>query len=198
MESDPEIQKEIQKQIEAVESDPDIQKDRPDPKPPKPRESYRIHFPPWLPYVILGAAGLGLLFLITRLALQYRRPQTDIKAEAPLAASPGTALASGPKEHDPSFDEIDALANAGAFAEAVHRLLLLVQSRLRPRLESGMQPSLTSREILRRAKLTGEATTAFGRLVGAVELTLFGMQKANAAIYASCREDCRVVLEAAA
>jgi hypothetical protein len=135
--------------------------------------------------------------MIGRLLLRYRRPRANAVAE-PLRATAGRALPLKSKEHDPTFDEVDALAASGAFAEAIHRLLLLVQARLRPRLESGMQPSLTSREILRRATLPAEAKTALSRLVGAVELTLFGLQAANAAIYADCREDCRQVLVAVA
>ena len=61
---------------------------------------------------------------------------------------------------------------ASLFGEAIHRLLLLVQERLRSKLEHGFQTSLTSREILRRARLTGDAKTAFASLVAAVEITL--------------------------
>jgi hypothetical protein len=198
VESDPDIQTEIRSQIEQAEADPGIQKERPEAAPEPKREQVRLHLPAWLPYVILGLAGFGMLFLIVRAAVLYRRPQANVTATATAAATSGKLLPPNPKEHDPSFDEVDALAAAGAFAEAIHKLLLLAQARLLPRLESGMQPSLTSREIMRRAKLPGEAATAFGRLVGAVELTLFGMHAANAAIYAACREDCRLVLEAAA
>jgi hypothetical protein len=199
VESDPEIQKEIHKQIEQAEADPEIQKERPAETPPQPqRDHFHLKLPAWVPYAILGLVGLGVLFLIIRLAVRYRRPQTDVAAKQAPAAAAGKALPPGPAAHDPTFDEVDALAAAGAFAEAIHKLLLLAVARLRPRLESGMQPSLTSREIMRRAKLPGAAATAFGRLVGAVELTLFGLHPANAAIYAACRADCRVVLEAAA
>ena len=65
-------------------------------------------------------------------------------------------------------------------------------------IEHGFQSSLTSREILRRAQLPGEAKTAFGGLVAAVEITLFGQQVANLATYQLCRENSRRVLTAAA
>jgi hypothetical protein len=107
-------------------------------------------------------------------------------------------LAAAPEpERDRTFDEVDALAESGAFTEAVHRLLLLVQERLRSRIEHGLQVSLTSREILRRARLQGDGATAFATLVAAVEISLFGMRAANAATYALCRENSRRVLAAA-
>ena len=116
-------------------------------------------------------------------------------------AEPGTAtyaLAIDAAERDYTFDEVDQLAAQGAFGEAIHRLLLLVQERLRSRIEHGFQSSLTSREILRRARLAGEAKTAFASLVAAVEITLFGQQAANLATYQLCRDSSRRVLEAAA
>ena len=78
-----------------------------------------------------------------------------------------------------------------------NKVLSLVQERLRSRLEHGFQSSLTSREILRRARLPGEAQTAFAGLVAAVEITLFGQHAANLATYELCRENSRRVLAAA-
>src|SRR4029079_7048078 len=101
------------------------------------------------------------------------------------------ALALAEADRDHTCDEVDALAAQGAFGEAIHRLLLLVQERLRSRIEHGFQSSLTSLEILRRAHLRAEATPACGGLVRAVETTLFGQQVANLATYQLCRENSR-------
>jgi hypothetical protein len=189
------LPEQVRQELGKVEQQPEIQKDRPKTAPTPDRRTFTQFNLPWLPYVIIGAVGIGLLFLLARFLSQRAGSQSkDAVAKPALAAQAGTALEPAPTEIDRTFDEIDALAKAGAFTEAVHRLLLLVQSRLRRRLESGMQPSLTSREILRRAKLPGEAATAFGTLVAAVEISHFGMQSANAATYALCREQCRQVL----
>jgi len=191
----------IHKTIEQAET-PDIQSDRPQPAQPPPAPTSLPLFAlglAWLPYAILAAIAAGLLFLIARY-VRYRTGLNAADSDKP-PAEPGTstyALASDEPERDHTFDEVDALAAQGAFGEAIHRLLLLVQERLRSRLEQGFQTSLTSREILRRAKLPGDAKTAFGSLVAAVEITLFGQQAANLATYQLCRENSRRVLAAAA
>jgi hypothetical protein len=189
----------VRKAIAAAET-PDIQRDAPVPRPlPAPPEIPRVHFNlGWLAYPILALIAAGLLFLAARY-VRYRAGLHVADRDRP-AAGPGTstyALAPDEAERDHTFDEVDALAAQGAFAEAIHRLLLLVQERLRSRLEHGFQTSLTSREILRRAKLPGEAKTAFGGLVAAVEITLFGQQAADLATYQLCRENSRRVLAAA-
>ncbi|HVY97901.1 MAG TPA: DUF4129 domain-containing protein [Dongiaceae bacterium] len=188
----------IRKTIAEAET-PDIQRDPPPEKPlPPPPQIPRVHLNlGWLPYAILALIAVGLLFLVGRY-VHYRSGLNAADRDGP--AAPGTstyALAPDEAERDHTFDEVDALAAQGAFGEAIHRLLLLVQERLRSRLEHGFQTSLTSREILRRAKLPGEAKTAFANLVAAVEITLFGQQHANRATYDLCRENSRRVLAAA-
>jgi hypothetical protein len=189
------------KSIEESESQGDIQRDRPADAPPP--EIHRFSLPDlgWLPYVIIGVIAVALLLVLIRY-LHFRgdRSRSAAAAAQPKISVTARAAAEGPAppERDRTFDEVDALAAAGAFTEAVHRLLLLVQGRLRHRIEHGFQASLTSREILRRARLSGEAATAFATLVAAVEVSLFGMQAANAATYALCREQSARVLAAAA
>jgi len=155
----------------------------------------------WLPYVILGIIGIGLAYVLLRYVTNRMAAPNPASAKVVAKTATTSVVASAaPSEpaRDRTFDEIDALAESGAFTEAVHRLLLLVQERLRGRIEHGIQVSLTSREILRRAKLRGDAATAFATLVAAVEVCLFGLRSANAATYAVCRENCRRVLAAAA
>jgi hypothetical protein len=179
---------------------PDIQHNPPAPRPEDPEEPpSRFSFDlSWLPYAILAVIGIALAFVLLRfLGNRFAgRNTAAAKAAAPTATSSVLAAAPEP-ERDRTFDEVDALAESGAFTEAVHRLLLLVQERLRSRIEHGLQVSLTSREILRRARLQGEGATAFATLVAAVEISLFGMRAANAATYALCRENSRRVLAAA-
>jgi hypothetical protein len=189
----------IRQVIEQAESS-DIQHDWPVEKPlPPPQNMPRMNLNlSWLPYAILALIAIGLLFMAGRY-IHYRSGLNAADRDKP--AEPGTAtyaLAPDEAEHDHTFDEVDALAAQGAFGEAIHRLLLLVQERLRSRIEHGFQSSLTSREILRRAKLPGDAKTAFASLVAAVEITLFGQQRANLATFQLCRENSRRVLTAAA
>jgi hypothetical protein len=181
-----------------VNKAPDIQHTPPAPRPEEPPPAPRTPWDlSWLPYIILAVIGVALAFVLLRY-VGHRfasRNSAVAKAESPTAAS--RVLAAPEPERDRTFDEVDALAESGAFTEAVHRLLLLVQERLRSRIEHGLQVSLTSREILRRAKLSPDGATAFATLVAAVEISLFGMRAANAATYALCRENSRRVLAAA-
>ncbi|WP_395019733.1 DUF4129 domain-containing protein [Dongia sp.] len=183
--------------LEKIEKQPDIQHNPPVPRPEEPPSRLWLNLA-WLPYIILAVIAVALVFVLARYAGQRyaARNTAAAKAAAPVATS--SVLASPEPERDRTFDEVDALAESGAFTEAVHRLLLLVQERLRSRIEHGIQASLTSREILRRARLSQEGSTAFATLVAAVEISLFGMRDANAATYALCREHSRRVLAAAA
>jgi hypothetical protein len=180
----------------------DIQRDRPNGNQPPaaPSRIGSMDFS-WLPYVILGIIGVALVYVLLRYITNRMSKRNPASAKAVVPATKPQAVApAGPSapERDRTFDEIDALAESGAFTEAVHRLLLLVQERLRTRVEHGLQVSLTSREILRRAKLPQDAATSFATLVAAVEVSLFGMRNANAATYTLCRENCRRVLAATA
>ena len=188
----------VRKAIDEVKQDSSIQHDPPLPQPlPQPPRFTPWHLPPWLPYAILGVIGVALAVVLLRYAGRRIAGRKGAAAPAAPIATTRILTPTAEAERDHTFDEIDALAQSGAFTEAVHRLLLLVQERLRSRIEHGIQVSLTSREILRRARLPQDAATAFATLVAAVEVSLFGMRAANAATYALCREHCRRVLQAA-
>jgi len=196
---DPPLPERARQSIDEIEKQPDIQHNPPEPRPAEPLpESHGPMDLGWLPYAILAVIGIGLAFMLLRFAGHRFAARKGAGAKTVPVAITSRVLAAPEPERDPAFDEVDALAEAGAFTEAVHRLLLLVQDRLRSRIEHGIQVSLTSREILRRAKLPQESATAFATLVAAVEVSLFGMRSANAATYALCRENSRRVLAAAA
>jgi hypothetical protein len=181
-----------------VNKAPDIQHSPPAPRPEEPPEPPRTPWDlKWLPYVILAVIGVALAFVLLRYVGNRFAGRNSAVAKADSPSATSSVLAAPEPERDHTFDEVDALAESGAFTEAVHRLLLLVQERLRTRIEHGLQASLTSREILRRAKLSQDGATAFATLVAAVEISLFGMRAANAATYALCRENSRRVLAAA-
>lgn len=184
--------------VGAVAKQPDIQHNPPGPQPEEPPPSRLSLDLAWLPYIILAVIAVALVFVLARYAGHRFAARNSAAAQAAPPVAVSSVLATPEAERDRTFDEVDALAAAGAFTEAVHRLLLLVQERLRSRIEHGIQASLTSREILRRARLSAEGNTAFATLVAAVEVSLFGMRAANAATYELCRENSRRVLAAAA
>ena len=139
---------------------------------------------------ILGAGGL--LFLLAR-EMNARLAQRA-QAAAPGGAKPEETIANaGPKR----LDDADALAQSGAFSDAIHLLLLVLLEELRRGLDLFLAPSLTSREVLRRVSLPDEAEHALSRLVRAVELSQFGGHAATATDYDRCRGWFESVTEAA-
>lgn len=75
---------------------------------------------------------------------------------------------------EPTFDEAARLAAEGRYAEAVHALLLAAIRHFAERSRVAIQPSRTSRELVRLLPLGAEAREAFSDLVRTVELSLFG------------------------
>ena len=81
----------------------------------------------------------------------------------------------------------DDMAAAGDFAGAMHLILIESVGELRRRLAVPIAASLTSREILERAPLSGEERAALARIVSGVEISYFGTYQPGAAEYAACR-----------
>ncbi len=138
---------------------------------------------------ILGAGGL--LFLLAR-EMNARLAQRTQAAVAGSAVPEETIATAGPKR----LDDADALAQSGAFSDAIHLLLLVLLEELRRGLDLFLAPSLTSREVLRRVSLPDEADQALSRLVRAVELSQFGGHAATATDYDRCRTWFESVAEA--
>ena len=93
----------------------------------------------------------------------------------------------------PGPDEIERLAMVGAYAEAIHLMLLRALEALRRRLGASWAKSLTSREIARRSELGPTDRSALKLLVGAVEISRFGGQNANEQIYRACLDQYRLI-----
>jgi hypothetical protein len=89
-------------------------------------------------------------------------------------------------ETDPSITG-DELARQGRFIEAMHWLLLHSLSEIRERLGVRFPDSMTSREILRRARLPENAKQLLKDIVTHVELSYFGTYPAGEQDYAACR-----------
>jgi hypothetical protein len=84
---------------------------------------------------------------------------------APAAAGP---------EPEPAFEDASRLAAQGRYAEAVHALLLAAIRHFAERSRTAVQPSRTSRELVRLLPLGPETREAFTELVRTVELSFFG------------------------
>lgn len=119
--------------------------------------------------VLLVVVGVLLVGWITRELLARRRrgadPRTGQEAEASPASTGERALV---------FDDASRLAAEGRYAEAVHALLLAAIRHFAERSRTAIQPSRTSRELVRLLPLSPEAREAFAELVRTVELSLFG------------------------
>jgi len=81
----------------------------------------------------------------------------------------------------------DELAAEGRFVEAMHVLLLQGLAAIRVGLAEEFADSLTSREILRRARLSDAGRSSLRDIVDRVELTYFGQRPAALADYVACR-----------
>jgi len=94
------------------------------------------------------------------------------------------------------LDDADELARGGAFAAAIHTLLLRTLLELARGADVGVAPAMTSREILARVPLRADARAALAGLIGAVELTHFGDAPATATDYGRCRDQFHVFAHA--
>ncbi len=118
--------------------------------------------------VLLVVVGLLVVGWILREVVDRRRK----RVEAPRPG--GEAGAASASELNLSFDDASRLAAEGRYAEAVHALLLAAIRHFAERSRTAVQPSRTSRELVRVLPLGPEAREAFGELVRTVELSLFG------------------------
>jgi hypothetical protein len=118
-------------------------------------------------FIVLLIAGilLVLFWLLRALILRGRPTRTDTdETEEPAEAA----------EREPAFEDAARLAGEGRYAEAIHALLLAAIHHFAERSRVAVQPSRTSRELVRLLPLGPELREAFTELVQAVELSLFG------------------------
>jgi hypothetical protein len=102
------------------------------------------------------------------------------------AGEAGLAAAGASAEAQAQFNA-DELARLGRFVDAMHVLLLQALADMHRRLDVALADSLTSREILRRAKVSPLAKSALQDIIGAVERAYFGDHPADESDYLSCR-----------
>ncbi|HLG88285.1 MAG TPA: DUF4129 domain-containing protein [Alphaproteobacteria bacterium] len=110
------------------------------------------------------------------------------RADDWLSAGAGAGAGQNSRTAEQKAEEADALARDGRFAEAMHALLLQSVMEIRSRLDARIADSLTSREILRRVRLTAEGAAALREIILSVEWTYFGEHPADASDYGRCRQ----------
>jgi hypothetical protein len=96
------------------------------------------------------------------------------RREEPADAGPGLMGEAEAIQAEPQFEDAARLAAEGRYAEAVHALLLAAIRHFAQRARVTIEPSRTSRELVRTLPLGPDVREAFAELVRTVELSLFG------------------------
>ena len=125
----------------------------------------------------LGKVVFLVLFVVVALLIVgwLLREVVDRRRRSGAAAGPeAAAAAAAAPQASLSFDDASKLAAEGRYAEAVHALLLAAIRHFAERSRTAIQPSRTSRELVRTLPLGPDAREAFSELVRTVELSLFG------------------------
>jgi hypothetical protein len=158
-----------------------------------------------LPILGAGAALSKLIFIVLLIVVAalvgfwifqaIPRRGAEPLAVAPRKESDEAAGAAGPEL---SFEDAARLAAEGRYAEAVHALLLAAIRHFAARTRTAIQPSRTSRELVRTLPLAPEAREAFGDLVRTVERSLFGGEPLGAEEYERNLERFRALTRRAA
>lgn len=159
-----------------------LQTELPRPPPPRTSRPIRLQIPTEMVWAVLICAALILLYAMRDWLPFWRRaaggdwsePDAETEARAPHAAADALSAA-------------DQLSREGRFVEAMHMLLLQSLAEIRQRLATPFADSLTSREILRAARLPAQGRSSLRELVAAVEWTHFGGHPARLADYTACR-----------
>jgi len=187
----------VEARARAALADPRYQRalpNQPDPKEEPDARPERVGAPSAsaavpLPVLGAGAAISKLVFVVMLIvvvalvafwivqAIPRRRTAEEAAAPAPAGDAAGAA---GPEL---SFEDAARLAAEGRYAEAVHALLLAAIRHFAARTRTAIQPSRTSRELVRTLPLAPDAREAFADLVRTVELSLFGGEPLGAEEY---------------
>lgn len=152
----------------------------------------RVALPPppvVVPVVAAGAVLARIVFLVLLVVavvlvavwLTGRIPWRRASEQAGAAGEGGEPAPA--EEQGPAFEDAGRLAAKGRYAEAIHALLLASIRYFAERSRTAVQPSRTSRELVRLLPLGAETREAFTALVRDVELSLFGGAPVSAEDY---------------
>jgi hypothetical protein len=160
-----------------------------------PREPEKTRFTIKLPAEVLWlviAVAIGVLLY----SLRDMLPIWRLRRGGAWTAEDG--LTGGAKGRPPAaaLTTADELATQGRFVEAIHVLLLQGLADIRRGLDQQFADSLTSREILRSAKLSDAGRTSLRDIINRVEWTYFGEHPASLPDYVACRASFNALAQA--
>ena len=176
--------------------------------PPPPRQIHlKVQFPeaslwdagPAIRVLLWVLVGAGVLFLAYQLYIFLSRMERRSGDERQQSRKTGIAGTAQTEDEEPtlaSLDEIERLAQDGAYAEAVHLILLHCIDYLRERFPFARDPALTSREILAHGVLPDGVRNSFGFIVAAVEVAHFGRRHVEKSVYERCLNGYRAIAAA--
>ena len=193
---DPPLAERVRQHAEDIAKDPSLQHEPPSPKAPPP--NVNIPIPPEVfLYLLVTVLVVALCIVAYHLYGTYAfgGRLSKKKVDQPLQVATQPIMRPAGDAPLPDLDEIERLARSGAFAEAIHLMLLRALEALRHRLGTSWAKSLTSREIARRSELAPTDRSALKMLVGAVEISKFGGKSANEQIYRACLDQYRLIGE---
>lgn len=147
------------------------------PEPARPL-SFGLGWAKALVFVLIAVVAVVVVLALAR-GVSGRRRAAYAPRLAPATVAP--VLDAVP------IDEIESLAAAGRYDEAVHVLLLQSIAAV-GRTVSALPASLTSREVLARAPLPAGAGAELGAIVDAVETSWFGGRPVGREGFEACRE----------
>ncbi len=163
------------------------------PKPP----NWSFRTPEWFAEIVRYALWIVVAAVIAFIAhflfqefgggFHPRAVDPETRERRAVLRSSGAAKINADSARD-LLREADALAERGAFAEAIHLILLRGIEDVRNSLSEGLRPSLTTREIVERSKLEKRTAEAFRFIASAAELCHFGGRSATQRLYGECRE----------
>jgi hypothetical protein len=157
----------------------DLQLDLPlNPEPPQ------WHFQLPAEFLWVGIA-CGAVFLVYQFLANWRGSGS---AGSPWSGAGADGAEIGGQPAAPTIATADELAGQGLFGEAMHVLLLQSLVEIRVSLGEKFADSLTSREILRQARLPDTGLSALRNIIARVEWTYFGAYPAARADYERCRD----------
>ena len=145
-------------------------------------------------FIVLAVAVVVLIlaWLIQTLVQKMEREDRGAESEAEVQGGEAEPV----RELD--VEDANRLAAEGRFGEAIHALLLATIRHFAARAHMEIQPSRTSRELVRLLPLTGDSQPRFNELVMAVERTLFGGEPAGAEDFQRSLERFRSLVRRAA
>jgi len=140
---------------------------------------------------LLGGVVVALLALagvaaVNRMRIRGDAPRDEVVARATEYPAE-VALAV------PSADEVERLAAAGRYSEAIHLLLLQSIAFAIATTSAIVRPAATGRELVNQLPIPDDSRSALRRLVRAVEWCHFGGAEATREQYEACRADFRAI-----